>query len=101
MLEGGELAFHMVGSHRRVYLSDLLEYKTKRDRNRHEAIVEGAAVLGIVELDLTDVEGIGGKSGVLHLLPSFSSSSSVAGVTIRVDLWRFSPSSGLSPVTRN
>lgn len=38
MLEDGKLAFHMVGSHRRVYLSDLLEYKTKRDRARHEAI---------------------------------------------------------------
>jgi excisionase family DNA binding protein len=38
MLEDGKLAFHMVGSHRRVYLSDLLEYKTKRDRARHDAI---------------------------------------------------------------
>ena len=38
MLEDGKLAFHMVGSHRRVYLSDLLEHKTKRDRARHEAI---------------------------------------------------------------
>lgn len=38
LLEEGKLAFHMVGSHRRVYLSDLLEYKTKRDRARHEAI---------------------------------------------------------------
>lgn len=38
ILEDGQLAFHMVGSHRRVYLSDLLEYKTKRDRARHEAI---------------------------------------------------------------
>lgn len=38
MLEDGKLAFHMVGSHRRVYLSDLLEYKAKRDRARHEAI---------------------------------------------------------------
>ena len=38
MLEDGKLAFHMVGSHRRVYLSDLLEYKAKRDRARHDAI---------------------------------------------------------------
>ncbi len=38
MVEDGKLAFHRVGSHRRVYLSDLLEYKTKRDRARHEAI---------------------------------------------------------------
>ena len=38
ILDGGSLAFHMVGSHRRVYLSDLLEYKAKRDRVRHDAI---------------------------------------------------------------
>jgi len=38
ILEDGSLAFHMAGSHRRVYLSDLLEYKTKRDRARHEAV---------------------------------------------------------------
>jgi excisionase family DNA binding protein len=38
MLEEGKLAFHMVGSHRRVYLSDLLECKDKRDRARHGAI---------------------------------------------------------------
>ena len=38
MLEEGKVAFHMAGSHRRVYLSDLLEYKTKRDRARHEGI---------------------------------------------------------------
>ena len=35
ILEGGSLAFHMAGSHRRVYLSDLIEYKAKRDRARH------------------------------------------------------------------
>lgn len=38
ILEEGKLPFHRVGSHRRVYLSDLLEYKTKRDRARHETI---------------------------------------------------------------
>jgi hypothetical protein len=38
MLEDRKLAFHTVGSHRRVYLSDLLEYKAKRDQARHEAI---------------------------------------------------------------
>lgn len=38
MLEDGKLAFHMVGSHRRLYLSDLLAYKTQRDLARHEAI---------------------------------------------------------------
>jgi excisionase family DNA binding protein len=38
MLEEGKLAFHMVGTHRRLYLSDLLEYKAERDRARHDAI---------------------------------------------------------------
>ena len=38
LLEEDKLPFHRTGSHRRVYLSDLLDYKTKRDRARHEAI---------------------------------------------------------------
>lgn len=38
LLEDGNLAFHKVGSHRRVYLSDLLEFKAKRDRARHDAV---------------------------------------------------------------
>ncbi len=38
LLEENKLPFHMTGSHRRVYLADLLAYKSKRDRARHEAI---------------------------------------------------------------
>lgn len=38
LLEEKKLPFHMVGSHRRVYLADLLEYKSKRDTARHNAI---------------------------------------------------------------
>jgi excisionase family DNA binding protein len=38
LLENGDIPFHMVGSHRRIYLRDLLEYKHKRDQARHEAI---------------------------------------------------------------
>jgi excisionase family DNA binding protein len=34
LLESGKLPFHMAGSHRRVYLRDLLEFKTARDRER-------------------------------------------------------------------
>lgn len=38
LLEEGELTFHMVGSHRRVYLKDLLAYKKRRDEARHDSI---------------------------------------------------------------
>lgn len=38
LLEEKKLPFHMVGSHRRVYLADLMEYKAKRDTARHNAI---------------------------------------------------------------
>jgi excisionase family DNA binding protein len=38
LLEEGHLPFHMVGSHRRVYLKDLLAYQKRRDAERHDAI---------------------------------------------------------------
>ena len=38
LLEEGKLLFHMVGSHRRVYLKDLLAYQQRRDEERHDAI---------------------------------------------------------------
>lgn len=38
LLEERKVPFHMVGTHRRVYLGDLLEYKAKRDTARHAAI---------------------------------------------------------------
>jgi len=38
ILEQGGIPFHMVGSHRRIYLRDLLAYKKERDAARHEAI---------------------------------------------------------------
>jgi excisionase family DNA binding protein len=38
LLETGEIPFHMVGSHRRIYLKDLLSYKHRRDNARHGAI---------------------------------------------------------------
>jgi excisionase family DNA binding protein len=38
LLEEGALSFHMVGSHRRVYLKDLLTYKKRRDEERHDAV---------------------------------------------------------------
>jgi excisionase family DNA binding protein len=38
LLENGDIPFHMVGSHRRIYLRGLLGYKRRRDAARHEAI---------------------------------------------------------------
>ena len=38
LLEDGHIQFHMVGSHRRIYLRDLLAYKQRRDTARHQAL---------------------------------------------------------------
>jgi excisionase family DNA binding protein len=42
LLEEGRLRFHMVGSHRRVYLNEVLAYRAKRDKDRHASIVRMA-----------------------------------------------------------
>ena len=38
LIEAGAIPFHLAGTHRRVYLRDLLEYKERRDKERHAAI---------------------------------------------------------------
>ena len=40
VLEAGKVAYHMVGTHRRVYMRDLLAYKERRDTLRHEHLRE-------------------------------------------------------------
>lgn len=38
LLEGQEIPFHKVGTHRRIYVKDLLAYKTKRDSARRKVL---------------------------------------------------------------
>ena len=38
LLESGALPFHLTGTHRRVYLKDLMAYKEHRDHERREAL---------------------------------------------------------------
>ena len=40
LLERGEIPYHMVGTHRRIYAQDLFQYKARRDGHRHKAIRE-------------------------------------------------------------
>ncbi|MEO7141905.1 MAG: excisionase family DNA-binding protein [Bryobacteraceae bacterium] len=42
LLEEGKIPFHRVGTHRRVYLQDLIAFRKERDRRRHKAIGEMA-----------------------------------------------------------
>jgi excisionase family DNA binding protein len=38
LLEKGEIPFHMVGTHRRMYARDVLTYKVKRDLSRRKTL---------------------------------------------------------------
>lgn len=38
LLESGQIPFHRVGTHRRVYFKDLLTYEKIRDKDRHETL---------------------------------------------------------------
>jgi excisionase family DNA binding protein len=40
LLEKGEIPFHMVGTHRRMYARDVLAYKVKRDLSRRKTLDE-------------------------------------------------------------
>jgi excisionase family DNA binding protein len=42
LLDEGKIPFHRVGTHRRVYLRDLIAFRKERDRRRHDAIEEMA-----------------------------------------------------------
>jgi len=52
VLESGEIPFHLVGTHRRLRLRDLLEYRKRRSANRKEFFVRAsneAQKMGIYE----------------------------------------------------
>jgi len=54
LLESNEIPYHMVGTHRRVYAQDLVQYKAKRDERRKKVLGE----LARAEAD----EGLYGRS---------------------------------------
>lgn len=38
LLEKGEIPYHLVGTHRRIYAQDLFRFKVQRDQQRHKVI---------------------------------------------------------------
>ena len=38
LLEKGEIPFHMVGTHRRLYVRDVMAYKARRDTSRRKTL---------------------------------------------------------------
>ena len=54
LLGKGEIAYTMVGTHKRIKVEDLLEYKSKRNSDRREALtnlIETSQDLGFYELE--------------------------------------------------
>lgn len=57
LLEGDEIPFHMVGTHRRIYVRDVLAYKAKRDSKRRQVLDEltrAEAEDGLYDLEPSD-----------------------------------------------
>lgn len=61
LLERDEIPYHMVGTHRRIYVRDLLAYKAKRDSKRRQVLDE----LTRAEADdgLYDLEPLDDRAG--------------------------------------
>ncbi len=57
LLERGDIAHHMVGTHRRIYVRNLLAYKAKRDSNRRKILddlTRAEAEEGLYDLEAPD-----------------------------------------------
>jgi excisionase family DNA binding protein len=57
-LERGEIPHHMVGTHRRIYVRDLLAYKARRDSRRRQVLdglTQAEAADGLYDLEPPDV----------------------------------------------
>jgi len=57
LLERGDIPHHMVGTHRRIYVRDLLAYKAKRDSNRRKILddlTRAEAEEGLYDLEPPD-----------------------------------------------
>ena len=57
LLDRNEMPFHMVGTHRRIYVRDLLAYKAKRDRMRRQVLddlTRAEAEDGLYDLEPAD-----------------------------------------------
>lgn len=57
LLESGEIPFHHVGTHRRIYLKDLKAYEDKRDAKRRETLDALAEKVSAARLDNADYTG--------------------------------------------
>jgi excisionase family DNA binding protein len=60
LLEKGEIPYHMVGTHRRIYIKDLMEYKRRRDTERRAILnqmVQSELEAGMYDLVPDDLAG--------------------------------------------
>lgn len=62
LLERGDIPHHMVGTHRRLYVRDLLAYKAKRDSSRRnvlDGLTRAEAEDGVYDLDPETARDLG------------------------------------------